>query len=97
MQVSEKEAAGAEQQGPGDEPGEEGTAGPSGQEDGRKRKAEQPLFSLDAAPATRAEEVGSSSPVEDFDSLVRQGRLDTAFEGLARIIDTLVARSLGDR
>ena len=95
VQAAEKAAANAENADPGHEPAANGQAGTSGQEE--KNQAEQPLFSLDAATATRAEEVGSSSPVEDFDSLVQQGRLDAAFNGLARIIDTLVARSLGDR
>ncbi len=69
-------------------------AGPADMDE--DRKPEQPMFSLDNAPATRAEQVGSSTPVEDFQSLKRD-HPDKAFSGLASIIGTLVARSLGDR
>ncbi|KAK9840417.1 hypothetical protein WJX74_009567 [Apatococcus lobatus] len=95
LSAAEKAAADAENRDQGDEPAENGQAGTSGQEE--EKKDEGPRFNLDAAPTTQAETVGSSSPVEDFESLVQQGRPDIAFNGLARIIETLVARSLGDR
>ena len=75
--------------------GRDAQAGPSSMD--TDETIMQPMFSLDEAPATRAEGVGSSSPMEDFHSLLQQGQAEKALNGLASIVITLVARSLGHR
>ena len=91
LQATEQAASNGDTEAAGALPNGDAEAGPSG------RKEEEPMFSLDEAAATRAEVVGTSSPVDDFRSLLRQGQLDKAFSGMSGIIMTLIDRSLGDR
>ncbi len=50
-----------------------------------------------AAPQSRVEAVSTSTPAEDFEALLQQGRADKAFEGLQAVILTLVDTSIGAR
>ena len=54
-------------------------------------------FKLGDTSGTRVESVSTLNPVDDFNALVQQGRLEDALEGLQKAVYTLVDTSLGDR
>ena len=50
-----------------------------------------------AAPASRVDAVGTTTPVEDFDALLARGLADKAFEGLHAVVFKLVDTSIAGR
>ena len=50
-----------------------------------------------AAPASRVDAVGTSTPVEDFDALLARGLADKAFEELQAVVLKLVDTSIAGR
>ena len=54
-------------------------------------------FKLGETSGTIVESVSTLNPVDDFNALIQQGRLEDALEGLQKAVYTLVDTSLGDR
>ena len=50
-----------------------------------------------AAPASRVDAVGTSTPVEDFDALLARGLEDKAFQELQAVVFKLVDISIAGR
>ena len=57
----------------------------------------QAEFKVGESSSSRVDSVSTLSPVDDFQTMVQQGQLEDALEGLQKAIYTLVDTSLGDR
>lgn len=61
------------------------------------KSQEDIAFTLEGAAASSVDSVGTTDPVHDFETLVRDGKTDVAFQSLPQAVYSLVDNSLGNR
>ncbi len=54
-------------------------------------------FTLEGAAASSVATVGTTYPVHDFETLIKEGNMDAAFQSLPQAVYSLVNNSLGER
>ena len=57
----------------------------------------QAEFNVGESSSSRVDNVSTLSPIDDFQTMVQQGQLHAALEGMQKAIYTLIDTSLGDR
>ncbi len=62
-----------------------------------QQDASAAAFSLEGAAAPAVSEVGTSDPVSDFNTMIKQDNIDRAFSSMPKAIITLVQNSMNDR